>query len=216
MTLISIFCWFWCPVYGQRSSWSYSCLFLCESSLLEMGECGRGQGEQGEMSPFSSPWGQCRLHGACKGQGSLCSACTYSKVRLVLAGRAEGILSSWTCCHLPFQPPGWPSAITWAVAVLGWFLGSFLPFSLPLGGWIASSSEWTSSGGTWSHPGHLSLSSDHFQIPLISALRKPGHQLLPYLWRQTCDSEVNRIEGPLLIWVSGNIEPIMDMDQKVW
>lgn len=166
------------------------------------------RGEQGEMNPLSPPWGQCRLHGACKGQGSLCFACTSNKVRLVLVGRAEGILCSWTCCYLPFQPPGWPSAITWAAAGLGWFLGSFLPFSLPVGAWIASSSEWGSSGGTWSHPGHLSLSSDHLQTSLISALRKPGHHLLPYLWRQTCDSEVNRIEGPLLIWVS-DIEPIL-------
>lgn len=72
---------------------------------------------------------------AAKDRGSLCSACTYNKVRLDLSLGAEGILGSQTCCHLPFQPLGWPSAITWAAAVLGWFLGWFLPFGLPVGGW---------------------------------------------------------------------------------
>lgn len=43
-------------VYGQRSSWSCSCLFLCEFSLLEMAESvAEGRGDQGEKSSLSPP-----------------------------------------------------------------------------------------------------------------------------------------------------------------
>lgn len=142
------------------------------------GVCQRAGESRGRWAPFTF-LGQWRLHAGCKGQGSLCSACTSSKVRLDLSVRAEGILGSWTCCHLPFQPLGWPSAITWTAAALVWFLGWFLTFSLPVGGWCCHQLRvsklwrylkltWTFGIVSWPLADTFNLSTEEAWAPVIA------------------------------------------------
>lgn len=172
-------------------------------------KCVRGPGRAGGDEPLSPPWVSGGSMQGAKDRGACALHALTIRWDLIFQWEQRGFWAhelAATCpsSHLGGPVPSLELQLRWS----DFWADSSHSASLWEDG-VASSSEWASSGGTSSWPGHLSLSSNHLQTPLTWALRKPGHQLLPYLWRQTCDSEVKKIKGPLLIWLCGNIQPIL-------
>lgn len=141
----------------------------------------------GEMNPLSPPWGQCRLHGGCRGQGSLCwGLCMHLQWGETRSSSESGG-DFGLLILLPLATPA-----TWVTQChcLKCHYAHLVSASSPsVSLWedgVISSSEWARAEGTWIPPRHLSLGSQkRLQVPLTPALGKPEQQALPYLQRQT-------------------------------